>query len=280
MARIVLRSINGSEGIALTPFTMAGLLDYEDVRVSSAEVRLYDDALNFSSFTGTGFRFTMVDGLPLPTAGTITGLRVVAEGVRVAEITGWNVDLQSFYADMAGGDYAGALNRLVGGNDTIIGSAGSDFLGAGTGRDVVEGGRGADRIEGGRGDDRLFGESGNDELLGQAGTDYLSGGAGHDRLIGGSGNDTLRGGSGTDRLTGGTGRDVFVFGAADGSGNRITDFTEGQDRIRIAAAGRDFDDVTITGSGSDNVVLQIGSTRIIVEDGQAVGWDAGDFLFS
>jgi Ca2+-binding RTX toxin-like protein len=280
MARIVLRSVDGEDGVALSAFTIASLFDYDKVRTSPTEARLYDDLSNFASFTGTGFRFAMLDGLPVPTGGTITGLRVVVEGVRVAEVTGWNVDLRAFYEDAYEGDFSGALNRLVGGNDTIIGSAGADFLGAGAGRDVVEGGRGSDRIEGGRGVDRLFGESGNDDLLGEAGTDYLSGGTGDDRLIGGGGDDTLRGGGGADRLTGGTGRDVFVFGLADGTGNRITDFAEGQDRIRIAAAGRDFDDVTITESGSDNVVLQIGSTRIIVEGGQAVGWDAGDFLFS
>ena len=280
MARIVLRAFSNSEGVVLSPATIGGLFDYEDVRTSSTEIRLFDDLLNFTSFTGTGFRFTMVDGLPYPTAGNITGLTIVAGGVTVAKVTGWNVDLRGFFEDVIEGDSRGALDRLLGGNDTIIGTSAADFLMAGAGRDTVEGGGGADRLEGGTGNDRLFGEGGNDELFGQGGADELWGGAGRDRLSGGTGNDTLRGGTGNDTLTGGSGSDTYIFGGSDGTADRITDFTEGQDRIRVTTSGFDFGDIVITESGSEDVILQIGATRVRVEDGQSIAWDSGDFLFA
>ncbi|WP_421201835.1 DUF5801 repeats-in-toxin domain-containing protein [Aeromonas enteropelogenes] len=68
-----------------------------------------------------------------------------------------------------------------------------------------------------------------DVIQGGEGNDTLSGLAGDDTLIGGLGNDILIGGLGSDTMTGGAGSDTFkwITGDADGSTDKITDFTLG-----------------------------------------------------
>ncbi|MFM9973176.1 MAG: calcium-binding protein, partial [Beijerinckiaceae bacterium] len=65
-------------------------------------------------------------------------------------------------------------------NDTITGSAQTDYL------------------VGGAGNDRLSGGAGSDELYGGTGNDVLNGGDQSDYLVGGTGNDTINGGNGFD----------------------------------------------------------------------------------
>ncbi|MGL4830871.1 MAG: VWA domain-containing protein, partial [Vibrio sp.] len=102
--------------------------------------------------------------------------------------------------------------------------------------DIAHGGGGDDRIYGQGGVDLIFGGSGNDHLYGGEGNDGLRGGTGNDTLDGGAGNDILIGGLGNDILTGGSGEDLFkwVDGDLDGSKDRITDFTLGQDKIDLS----------------------------------------------
>ena len=70
-------------------------------------------------------------------------------------------------------------------------------------------------------------------LRGGLGDDKLIGGRGDDVLNGSWGNDFLSPGGGDNYLTGGKGRDTFAFGwKADGD-NVITDFTRGQDKLRL-----------------------------------------------
>jgi Ca2+-binding RTX toxin-like protein len=82
---------------------------------------------------------------------------------------------------------------------TIVGTAGSDFLGATPGRDVVCGLGGNDVLVGGGGNDVLFGGNGNDKLEGDAGRDLLLGGGGRDTFFAFDAYaDYLDGGSGFD----------------------------------------------------------------------------------
>ncbi|MBF0191080.1 MAG: hypothetical protein HQL99_08005 [Magnetococcales bacterium] len=80
-------------------------------------------------------------------------------------------------------------------------------------------------------------------VLGRSGNDTLVGSAGQDTLVGGVGDDLLQGGEGKDTLTGGAGADVFHYGSVtEGSGSfelvdQITDFTPGQDKIRLMDSG-------------------------------------------
>ncbi len=121
------------------------------------------------------------------------------------------------------------------GDDTLRGGAGADRLAGGPGRDLLQGGAGDDRLWGGPENDRLWGEAGDDLLLGGTGNDQIFGGPGKDELRGNAGNDTLDGGPGNDTLTGGPGRDVFIFRAGGGA-DRITDFADNEDRLRLDPA--------------------------------------------
>jgi len=157
------------------------------------------------------------------------------------------------------------------GNDTVNGGADDDYLEGNAGDDTVTGGAGADRLWGGAGVDILSGDEGADALWGGDGADKLNGGGGQDSLYGeaggdtldgGAGNDLIDGGAGNDSLTGGAGKDIFMFrgnfvidwnqGAAfldlgagsTGSNNGhdvIEDFKIGDDKIRLAIAGRPDD---------------------------------------
>jgi Tol biopolymer transport system component len=81
---------------------------------------------------------------------------------------------------------------------------------------------------------RLTGNAGNNTLIGTSGNDTLQGKGGQDRLIGGDGNDVLIGGKGRDVLTGGPGRDRFVYQTPQDRGDRITDFTVGEDKMILS----------------------------------------------
>ncbi|MFZ2724909.1 MAG: M10 family metallopeptidase C-terminal domain-containing protein, partial [Methylococcaceae bacterium] len=100
----------------------------------------------------------------------------------------------------------------------------------------IDGGLGNDKITGGTDSigDSLAGGIGNDTITGGISNDTISGGTGNDNLAGGVGNDTLVSDSGTDSLSGGTGNDRFTFLTVT-TGNVITDFVSGVDKINVSA---------------------------------------------
>lgn len=109
----------------------------------------------------------------------------------------------------------------------------------GDGLDLLYGRDGDDTLRGDNGQDSLFGDTGNDELYGGLRLDRLYGEDGNDTLWGGDGNDILAGGTGADVLYGGVGADYFDFfnvsdvGLATGTRDRIADFEDGSDKIRL-----------------------------------------------
>lgn len=124
-------------------------------------------------------------------------------------------------------------------SDRVWGNGVGNTLTLGMGSDTAYGGAGKDKVLGGDGSDRIFGDSGNDILAGHNGADQVRGGTGDDSLSGGFGTDTLLGGDGADildgghaadRLSGGKGADTFVIRS---SGDRITDFTNDRDTLRL-----------------------------------------------
>lgn len=123
------------------------------------------------------------------------------------------------------------------GDDKLVGLSRrkKDTLVGGKGDDTLLGKVGNDKLKGGWGNDVLDGGAGNDVLDGGKGNDVLKGGKGDDRLKGGKGDDTLFGGKGKDKLTGGAGKDVFVFNVKlkEDNADKITDFTSGEDTIRL-----------------------------------------------
>ncbi|WP_448510774.1 beta strand repeat-containing protein [Immundisolibacter sp.] len=152
------------------------------------------------------------------------------------------------------------------GNDTIWGDSSKSLdTTEENANDLIYGGSGQDKIYGGNGADELYGD-GKNTGAGAAITESNSAWDStlvtyNDEIDGGNGPDRITGGLGGDRLTGGLGPDVFVYNsiadsrstsgadagtsAADwdsggvspttgfltGSGDYITDFTKGQDRL-------------------------------------------------
>jgi Ca2+-binding RTX toxin-like protein len=115
------------------------------------------------------------------------------------------------------------IERIIGHDDIINGSAGADRLNGGYGNDIVFGNGGSDT---------LLGDDGQDHLYGNAGADFLYGGGDNDFLFGGTGNDRLNGNSGANVLSGGPGKDL-IFGA----GLDIADYSEKTRPVVLALHG-------------------------------------------
>lgn len=101
--------------------------------------------------------------------------------------------------------------------------------------------------------DTLYGADGDDVLEGNEGDDVLYGGKDNDTLFGGIGDDFLAGDEGFDTLTGGKGNDVFYFDL-DSNTDVVTDFTLGQDILRINNQLADIDHISSWQSGADTVL--------------------------
>jgi Ca2+-binding RTX toxin-like protein len=150
----------------------------------------------------------------------------------------------------AGYVYGGAL---VGGDDSITGSTGDDFLWGDAALVETAGSLlgGDDTLLGGNGDDTLFGDW---ELLsgfGFGGDDVLFGDAGHDTIHGNGGNDEIHGGADTDEMLGGDGDDAFVIDAEeDVQAGEIYSGGDGTDTLKIGSLGIgylvDFRSVALT----------------------------------
>ncbi|NES97573.1 MAG: hypothetical protein F6K32_20630, partial [Desertifilum sp. SIO1I2] len=182
-------------------------------------------------------------------------------------------------SDLLNGTIESDRISALAGNDTIFGFEGDDWLSGNLGDDAIYANQGNDTAYGGRGKDSLYGGRGNDLLSGNLDDDYINGNADDDTIYGGKGNDTVRGGKGNDRifgdsqsdpfgnrgndilfgdlgsntLTGGEGNDTFVLGS---SGDVLTDFTSGEDRIGLN--GLSFSDLNIsqgTGENANNTVI-------------------------
>jgi len=112
----------------------------------------------------------------------------------------------------------------MGGDDTLKGESGTDWLrghegddrietgpsgftelasyvSAGPGNDLVLGGAWPDHIDGGEGNDLIRGSAGADQIYGKAGDDEIHGGYGNDWIDGYEGVDRIYGDQNNDRLT-------------------------------------------------------------------------------
>ena len=215
------------------------------------------------------------------------------------EITGTNIVLTDASAPTATGDtlisveslllIASGANSLIdasgytlgpvtiigsGGNDTLKGGAGNDFVLARSGFDVVTGGPGNDFIAGNAGNDSLSGDDGDDTIIGGRGRDTLAGGQNADVLLGMIGNDTIDGGASADQIRGGGGRDVLngedgpdalVGGAgrdnlAGGIGNDTLTGSGGGDSL----VGNEGDDVLEGSAGNDSLSGDAGLDRAVL----------------
>ncbi|MDY0874174.1 DUF5801 repeats-in-toxin domain-containing protein [Dongia rigui] len=191
------------------------------------------------------------------------------------------------YANLTTGNHSYAGEGTVGGDDTINGGAGNDYIYGQGGNDTIHGDADNDFIEGGTGNDTLFGDAGNDTLNG------------------GDGNDTLDGGIGTDIVNGGAGNDVIVWHTGhdvDGGSNTSNDLSGSNlgDVLDISGLGAGSVDLTsainanqidgietvrMTGGGNQTLVL---SAQDVIDFGTGSfnptpnsggdNWDAKDAI--
>ncbi len=91
-----------------------------------------------------------------------------------------------------------------------------------------------------------------ENLIGSSVNDFIIGNNQDNVINAGDGADTITGSKGADTITGGSGSDTFVFAAGDGA-DRITDYSDGIDRIGLSA-GLTFDQLSITGAGADTLI--------------------------
>lgn len=138
-------------------------------------------------------------------------------------------------------------------NEVLYGLEGSDLINAGAGKDVLYGAAGADILKGGAGDDLLFGGPGKDLLQGNAG------------------DDLLRGGAGIDILRGGDGSDMFIFDSPADGRDKITDFTQNEDKVQVNSAKF----AHIAGQDNGKGTLLAGQFRV---NQRGIAKDADDFF--
>ena len=221
----------------------------------------------------------------------------------VNDLTGSDVTLVDL--DLAGttgtGIGDGVIDRV-----TVKGTGGADSIGVRTlgGSTVVsglsarveiageDGGQDVLRIEAGAGNDTISARLLTDDgmklvALGGAGNDFIRGGDGRDELFGQTGRDRLFGGRGNDELTGGSGADLYIFAGQNGT-DRIKDFTDGADKIRIQGYGsalNSFADLAgdIIQVGAD-VHIRLGANvtgagTIVIENFTVAQLSAADFSF-
>lgn len=83
----------------------------------------------------------------------------------------------------------------------------------------------------------ILGTASNDTIYAYSGDDSVTGGNGQDYIDGGIGNDSLIGGLGNDTVLGGAGNDTVGFITPNDGSDTVFGFTNGVDRISIAASG-------------------------------------------
>ena len=143
--------------------------------------------------------------------------------------------------------------------------------------DILTGDAGANELSGRGGADKIFGGDQKDVLKGAAGDDRLFGQKGTDNLFGGQGNDLLNGGKGNDSLTGDGGSDIFIFGKDSGK-DRVEDFVDGKDTLRLVDHAGGFGDLTFSNAGSNlKVTHDNGTSGLVGEAGTVL--TSADFDF-
>jgi Ca2+-binding RTX toxin-like protein len=171
----------------------------------------------------------------------------------------------------------GSVEQFISGNDrAFIQTAFENLTGTGAG-DTLTGDGKKNVLDGAKGKDKLVGGGGDDMLIGGGSNDRLIGGNGKDIMDGGTGKDTLEGGKGNDTQTGGGGEDVFIFGKNAGA-DRITDWTDGVDILRIKSHDGGFAGLTISDQNANLRIEHDNGTILLLGEAGTV-LTAADFDF-
>lgn len=220
-------------------------------------------------FRGIGFTY---DSDGVPTGGTVTSFSDTYLGENVFQVSGLNTPATAFVAWATNPQGSGsAVEALLAGSDTIVGSDTGNRLFAYAGDDSIVGGAGADYLNSGTGNNTLMGGAGSDTL------DAATSGGGN-TLFGGDGNDLIRGGTGFDQVNGNVGDDTIISHSLTGDwllGG------QGQDSIDASVThsnniinGNLGNDTLLGGSGNDT--LRGGQGDDVIHVGSGNAWISGD----
>ncbi len=197
----------------------------------------------------------------------------------------------------------GAVNHLSGGlgADKLFGMAGNDVLQGNAGMDALDGGAGQDRASfsdekvsvvvtlkdnGAAVNATLGGIKGDslkniENLSGGSTGDKLTGNSSANALTGNGGSDVLNGKSGNDTLTGGAGNDVFRFDVLHFGADKVTDFSDGHDRLSFGTSvASHFSEFAISANNTTTVTVHHGVDKIVLHSAVAIHLSAADFLFA
>ena len=158
--------LDTASGFNMAAADAAGLFDYDNFQATATILRLFDNAKNYSSFTGSGLKYSLASGqLSDVKAGTVTGFKVVNDGKTEISITGLKISAAALADAAFAGNDAAFVSVLLSGNDTVTGTLGRDNLLGGAGVDIINGKAGADTLAGGLGADDLYGGVGADKFV-------------------------------------------------------------------------------------------------------------------
>ena len=194
------------------------------------------------------------------------------------DATGVVVNLATGVATGHGTDTLVSIEGVYGsaGNDTLLGSDRTEYLGGGAGDDLLRPGAGANYVEGGAGNDTLSFDDGIansvivylatgeaqghgerytthftsiENIEGSSVIDNIYGDGANNRLSGNGGDDMLVSGGGNDTLVGGEGDDYLVV---NGAGEKLLQGGAGMDTA-------DFGSIR-TGENAPGIVIDLAST--------------------
>ena len=219
-----------------------------DYHVSHKELSVtFGDAWTLS-IEGSGFEYAIKSGskFPIVTGGSVDSFSIDGPGKADFSISDLDLSAKALSKAIANLDFAGVIDLVLGGDETISGSGFGDYL---------------------------YGGKGNDTILGNDGADWL---------LGGNGDDSIAGGRNGDYLTGGGGDDTFTFASKSGK-DQVADFDASRDVLDLSAYGfggsiEEFLDGHVLrdhGQGNEDVVLDLGDGNMIkLED--VSRWDLND----
>ena len=211
--------------------------------------------------------------------------------------------LEALVTTFSGIDSGNSDFQDYGGNDSVDGSAGVDWIGFGTESvsttaavtidlgagtysiadpagqangivinvENVQGSLSDDRITGTDGANVLSALTGNDTIHGLGGDDLLTAERGHQSFFGGAGNDTLNGGFGRDTLSGGLGNDVLL-----GNYTGVTSTNGDSFLFDVAPGSANADLIQEFKSSQDKVVLD---GNVHANTGASGNFSSGDARF-
>lgn len=261
---------------ANTPFNLSAL-DFSDLADdasfsgTSTLFKITQPGGYAATFTGTGFTYGLFG---VPSGGTVNKLEISLNSSLLWSISGVSVavtGIRDAVLSPSRTDDLQLLGNILSGNDTFIGSFGTDvFLGY-AGNDTLNGNGGNDVLNGMSGLDTIFGGAGNDTIMGERGADKLYGGDGNDSIKGGLDNDTIMGDAGNDILAGEGGNDFIRGGLGDDIisgliGNDTIYGDQGNDRIDGGLGNNKI----FGGAGNDTIVSFTGTDTLFGDAGNDV----------